>query len=187
VGDPVVHERRRQPHGQVRLLPKLQRRSGEKVGGGTLFGSPFTFWQHGQCGRWVSSAFPHQARHVDDLAFLRAMNTDNRIHGLSSYMLNTGFALAGYPCMGSWVSFGLGRLSENLSAFVVLPDIGVFQPSTQALWQATQCFLTNGSTCVPNRSGANGSAAAERLPQSGSATSRKIQRIVRPLKKSTAT
>ncbi len=102
--------------------PELQRRSGEKVGGGTLFGSPFTFKQHGQCGRWVSSAFPHQARYVDDLAFLRAMHTDNSVHGLSSYMMNTGFALAGYPCMGSWVSFGLGRLSENLPAFVVLPD-----------------------------------------------------------------
>ena len=91
--------------------PELQRRSGEKVGGGTLFGSPFTFKQHGQCGRWVSSAFPHQARHVDDLAFLRAMHTDNSVHGLSSYMMNTGFALAGYPCTGAWVSFGLGRLS----------------------------------------------------------------------------
>lgn len=102
--------------------PELQRRHGANVGGGPLMKSPFEFKQHGQSGRWVSSVFPHQARHVDDLGFLMAMHTDNSVHGLSSYMMNTGFALAGFPCLGAWVSFGLGRLSENLPAFVVLPD-----------------------------------------------------------------
>lgn len=98
--------------------PELHRRHGERG----LMKSPFEFTQHGQSGKWVSSAFPHQAQHVDDLAFLMAMHTDNSVHGLSSYMMNTGFALAGFPCLGAWTSFGLGRLSDNLPAFVVLPD-----------------------------------------------------------------
>lgn len=87
-----------------------------------MLSSPFAFRQHGRSGHWVSSVFPHQARFVDDLCFLHAMHTDNSVHGLSSYMMNTGFARAGYPCLGSWVSYGMGRLSDNLPSFVVLPD-----------------------------------------------------------------
>ena len=102
--------------------PELQKRHGEKVGGGSLMKSPFEFRQHGQCGRWVSNVFSHQAKYVDDMTFLLAMHTDNSVHGNSSYMMNTGFVRAGYPCLGAWVSFGLGQISENLPAFVVLPD-----------------------------------------------------------------
>jgi hypothetical protein len=102
--------------------PELHRRHGMKHSGGTLMKSPFAFRQYGDCGRWVSDIFSHQARHVDDLTFLHAMHTDNSTHGTSSYMMNTGFGRAGAPCLGAWVSYGLGQLSENLPAFVVLPD-----------------------------------------------------------------
>ena len=37
-------------------------------------------------------------------------------------MMNTGFLLPGFPCLGAWVSYGLGRLTDNLPTFVVLPD-----------------------------------------------------------------
>jgi hypothetical protein len=84
--------------------------------------SPFPFAQHGSSGRWVSSVFPHVARHVDDLAFLMAMASKTNVHGPASYMMNTGFLLPGFPCLGSWVSYGLGALSDNLPTFVVLPD-----------------------------------------------------------------
>ncbi|MEY2600338.1 MAG: hypothetical protein RLZZ142_2597, partial [Verrucomicrobiota bacterium] len=102
--------------------PELQRRAGQKDDGKNLFASPFAFAQHGQCGRWISSVFPHHAREVDKMTFLLGMHTDNNIHGTSSYMMNTGFMRAGFPCLGAWVSYGLGQLSENLPAFVVLPD-----------------------------------------------------------------
>src|SRR5579884_1269536 len=59
---------------------------------------------------------------VDDLAFLMAMASKTNVHGPASYMQNTGFVLPGFPCMGAWISYGLGRLSDNLPAFVVLPD-----------------------------------------------------------------
>jgi hypothetical protein len=83
---------------------------------------PFPFKQHGGCGRWVSSVFPHLANHVDDLAFLLGLASKTNVHGPASYLLNTGFVLPGFPCLGAWVSYGLGRLSDNLPTFVVLPD-----------------------------------------------------------------
>lgn len=84
--------------------------------------SPFEFKQHGHSGRWVSSVFPHLATCVDELAFLMSMASKTNVHGPASYMQNTGFVLPGFPCMGAWVSYGLGSLSENLPTFVVLPD-----------------------------------------------------------------
>jgi hypothetical protein len=89
---------------------------------GNVLRSPFQFHRHGQCGRWVSDVFPHLARHVDDLAFLMAVRSRTNVHGPASYLLNTGFTLPGFPCLGAWISYGLGRLGDNLPTFVVLPD-----------------------------------------------------------------
>ena len=115
--------------------PALEKRHGEPFDPGTgekpeavtsapgkLMKSPFPFKQHGQSGRWVSSIFPHLAGCVDDLAFLMAVASKSNVHGPASYMMNTGFTLPGFPCLGAWLSYGLGKLSDNLPAFVVLPD-----------------------------------------------------------------
>ncbi|MCI0639000.1 MAG: DUF1501 domain-containing protein [Gemmataceae bacterium] len=89
---------------------------------GNVLRNPFPFRQHGQCGRWVSSVFPQLARRVDDIAFLLAVASKTNVHGPASYMMNTGFLLPGFPCMGAWLSYGLGSLSDNLPTFVVIPD-----------------------------------------------------------------
>jgi hypothetical protein len=89
---------------------------------GNLMKCPFPFRQFGESGRWVSSVFPETARCVDDLAFLMALASKTNVHGPASYMMNTGFLMPGFPSMGSWLSYGLGRLSDNLPTFVVLPD-----------------------------------------------------------------
>jgi len=89
---------------------------------GNLMKSPFPFRQHGQCGRWVSSVFPHLATQVDRMAFIMAVASKSNVHGPASYMMNTGFMLPGFPSMGAWLSYGLGRLTDNLPTFVVLPD-----------------------------------------------------------------
>jgi len=89
---------------------------------GNVMKPPFPFKQHGQCGRWVSSVFPHIAKHVDDIAFLMSVKSKTNVHGPASYLMNTGFTLPGFPCMGAWMSYGLGRLTDNLPTFVVLPD-----------------------------------------------------------------
>ncbi len=112
--------------------PELSKRHGEKVDfgikaaatstPGAVMKSPFAWKQHGQCGRWVSDVFPQVAQCVDDLAFLMAMASKTNVHGPASYMQNTGFVLPGFPCMGAWISYGLGALKDNLPTFVVLPD-----------------------------------------------------------------
>ncbi|MBI1373598.1 MAG: DUF1501 domain-containing protein [Phycisphaera sp.] len=102
--------------------------SGEKVesvtgsAGFKVLKSPFDFKRHGDCGRWVSSVLPHMAGIVDDLTFLTSMVTKSNVHGLASYMQNTGFVLPGFPCMGAWISYALGRINDNLPAFIVMPD-----------------------------------------------------------------
>jgi hypothetical protein len=112
--------------------PELIKRSGEKFDSGltatatgvpgNLMKCPWDWQQHGQSGRWVSGIFPHIATCVDDLAFLMAMSSKTNVHGPGVYMQNTGFVTPGFPCMGAWISYALGGLSDNLPAFVVLPD-----------------------------------------------------------------
>src|SRR5262245_25933646 len=115
--------------------PELERRhgkpfdpgTGEKVEGvtsvpGHVMKSPFPFKQHGECGRWVSSVFPNLGECVDEMAFLMAVASRSNVHGPASYLMNTGFLLPGFPCLGAWLSYGLGKLSDNLPTFVVLPD-----------------------------------------------------------------
>lgn len=89
---------------------------------GKLLRPMFDFKQHGQSGRWVSALLPHLAGCVDDLAFCMAMSSRTNVHGPGSYLMNTGFLLPGFPCLGSWVSYALGRLTDNLPTFVALPD-----------------------------------------------------------------
>ncbi len=113
--------------------PTLDRRHGETFDPGShveaptsapgkLMKCPFPFRQHGESGRWVSSVFPHLAGRVDEIAFLMAVASRSNVHGPASYLMNTGFLLPGFPCLGSWVSYGLGSMTDNLPTFVVLPD-----------------------------------------------------------------
>ena len=113
--------------------PELDRLHGKKLGPseklegltsipGPIMKSPFKFKQHGESGRWVSEVFPHQAKWVDEMAFLMAMTSKTNVHGPATYMMNSGFILPGFPCLGAWTSYALGSLVDNLPTFVVLPD-----------------------------------------------------------------
>ena len=107
-------------HGQ--LLGPKEKPEGFTAPAGAIMKSPFAFARHGQSGRWVSSVFPEQAKLVDEMAFLMAMTTKTNVHGPGTYMMNSGFLLPGFPCLGAWVSYALGNLSDDLPTFVVLPD-----------------------------------------------------------------
>lgn len=107
-------------HGQM-LGPK-EKPDGFVAPAGAIMKSPFAFKQYGQSGRWVSEVFPEQAKLVDEMAFLMAMTTKTNVHGPGTYMMNSGFLLPGFPCMGSWISYALGNIVDNLPCFVVLPD-----------------------------------------------------------------
>ncbi|MCE2795934.1 MAG: DUF1501 domain-containing protein [Planctomyces sp.] len=113
--------------------PELERLHGQMIGpkdkpegftapAGAVMKSPFKFAQYGDTGRWVSELFPQQAKVIDEPAFLMAMTGRTNVHGPASYLACSGFTLPGFPCFGAWVSYGLGSLSDNMPAFVVLPD-----------------------------------------------------------------
>ncbi|HVY71799.1 MAG TPA: DUF1501 domain-containing protein, partial [Verrucomicrobiae bacterium] len=89
---------------------------------GRLQASPFAFAQHGQSGKWVSDLLPHIAGCVDDLTFIHSMSSKSSNHTPATFFMNTGFTMNGFPCLGSWLSYGLGSENQNLPAFVVLPD-----------------------------------------------------------------
>ena len=89
-----------------------------------LLGSPFRFSKHGESGLEFSEVLPSIARHADDIAVIRSMFTEHRNHEQAIWMANTGLIVSGRPNIGSWVAYGLGAESQNLPAYVSLPDPG---------------------------------------------------------------
>jgi hypothetical protein len=103
--------------------------------------SIFKFAQHGKSGAFVSELLPYTARMVDDIAIVRSMHTEAINHEPAITFFQTGFMIAGRPCIGAWLSYGLGSMNENLPAFVVLqakhyhPKANV-QAISARLWSA---------------------------------------------------
>src|SRR6516164_7568405 len=89
---------------------------------GRIVSPKWRFQQYGQCGKWVSDLFPNLGTCVDDIVFLHAMHADSPLHGSAMLMMNSGRILGGHPCLGSWVTYGLGSVNENLPGFVVMLD-----------------------------------------------------------------
>ncbi|MEQ9379691.1 MAG: DUF1501 domain-containing protein [Pirellulales bacterium] len=89
---------------------------------GRVVGPKWKFNQYGECGKWVSDLFPHLATCVDDIAFIHSMYAESPIHGSAMLMMNSGRILSGHPCLGSWATYGLGSVNENLPGFVVMLD-----------------------------------------------------------------
>ncbi len=112
--------------------PMLKQRAGETIPGKTIIPSQGTpgglmpglwdFKKYGQCGMDVSDLFPHVAQRVDDIAFIRSMQTISNDHAPALYQMNTGSIQTGYPSVGSWVTYGMGTENQSLPAFVVFTD-----------------------------------------------------------------
>ncbi len=102
--------------------------------------SKFRFARHGQCGMWVTELLPYTARMVDDMCFIRSMNTEAINHEPAITYMQTGNQVTGRPCLGAWASYGLGSLNQNLPTFVVLVARPTNQEQVQAisarLWQS---------------------------------------------------
>jgi len=96
--------------------------------------SLFNFAQHGKSGAWVSDLMPHTARVVDDLCFIKSMNTEQINHDPAVTFCQTGFQLAGRPSIGSWLAYGLGSENKELPAFVVMISQGSGNMSDQPLY-----------------------------------------------------
>jgi len=111
-------------HGQP--VPKSIREQPDRVGGvfqhcrDELMAGPWRWQQHGQTGQWVSELLPHTARHIDRLCQIRSMVSESSNHAPATYLLNTGAILGGKPSLGSWITYGLGSLNQNLPGYVLL-------------------------------------------------------------------
>ncbi|MBI3878716.1 MAG: DUF1501 domain-containing protein [Verrucomicrobia bacterium] len=96
--------------------------------------SIFKFAQHGKSGAWLSELMPHLATTVDDLCFIKSMHTEAINHDPAITFFQTGRQLAGFPSMGSWLSYGLGSECKDLPAYVVLTSFGTGRKDDQPLY-----------------------------------------------------
>jgi hypothetical protein len=87
-----------------------------------VLGSPWKFAKRGRCGTEVSVLLPYLARIIDDVTVVRSMHTGVNNHVQGIHALNTGRNVSGHPVLGSWLCYGLGSESQELPAFVALPD-----------------------------------------------------------------
>jgi hypothetical protein len=85
-----------------------------------VLGPRFKFAKHGKCGAELSEMLPHLAKVVDDICIVKSVHTDQFNHAPAQIFFNTGFAQPGRPSLGSWVLYGLGSLTRDLPAFVVM-------------------------------------------------------------------
>ena len=127
--------------------PELIKRNGQKFdlgagvqlfqsAPGNCLKSPWDWKAYGQSGKYMSDLVPHLASCVDEMCFFHSMVSKSNVHGPATFMQNTGFVLPGYPSMGAWTTYGLGSLSNDLPAFVVLPDSRGFAPNGPSNWSA---------------------------------------------------
>ncbi len=113
-----------------------------------LLGTPRTFAKYGQGGVQLSDAVPNLHGVADELCVINSMFTEQFNHAPAELLLYTGSARPGRPCLGSWLTYGLGSENENLPGFVVLISSGV-QPNggknsfgsgfLPAVYQGVQC------------------------------------------------
>ena len=87
-----------------------------------ILGTKRTFRQLGKNGTWISDLFPHQSEIVDDICVIKSMYGDMVVHSAAQYQMMTGRVIPGFPAMGSWITYGLGSVAQNLPAYVVMPD-----------------------------------------------------------------
>jgi len=113
--------------------PALEKHHGKPLSGtekpdvffgkiGQLRKGDWAFKQRGESGLWISDLFPHIAECADELAVIRSMFAETSNHTPATFQENTGFRLNGFPVFGAWMSYGLGSETDNLPAYVVIPD-----------------------------------------------------------------
>lgn len=89
---------------------------------GLLRKSDWEFRQRGESGLWISDLFPHLANLADDLTVINSMFAETSNHTPGTFQANTGFRLNGFPTLGAWLSYGMGSETDDLPAYVVIPD-----------------------------------------------------------------
>lgn len=108
--------------------PELEKADGKKTGTGgglsnqqrVLLKPQWTFRPGGRCGTLVSDLFPNLRECMDDIAVIRSMNGNDNEHYNATLGMHTGSFFFSRPSIGSWVSYGLGTMNNNLPSFIAL-------------------------------------------------------------------
>ena len=118
-------------------------------------GSLYDFKQYGESRAWVSSLMPNVSKIVDELCFVKSMHTEAINHDPAITFFQTGSQQPGRPSIGSWMSYGLGSLNNNLPSFIVLLSTGNGKPQPQLLYSRLwgNGFLSSLHQGVQFRSG----------------------------------
>ena len=115
-------EKRRKEDLSGYLKAQGQRLTGMTSGQAAFPVAPsiFKFAQHGESGTWVSELLPWIAKMSDDICVIKSMHTDAINHEPANQLVYTGSMQSGKASLGSWLSYGLGSMNEELPSFVVL-------------------------------------------------------------------
>jgi uncharacterized protein (DUF1501 family) len=100
--------------------PELQKNDGKKADNGLLLASPFKFPKFGKSGLEISEVWSQLGQHADDMAIINSMQTPIPDHNIASKFMNTGSAQLSKPSVGSWLTYGLGSVNQNMPAFISL-------------------------------------------------------------------
>ncbi|MSR56425.1 MAG: DUF1501 domain-containing protein [Planctomycetaceae bacterium] len=109
----------------------------------------FKFARHGQSGAEICEALPHLAEIVDEIAIIKSVHTDQFNHAPAQLLMSTGAPQPGRPCMGAWVTYGLGAATDSLPSFVVLSS---FKGTSGGASNWSNGFLPSLYQGVPFRS-----------------------------------
>ena len=127
--------------------PELVKRHGKSLGAketpdiffgqvGLLRKPDWEFKPRGKSGLEVSELFPHIAGQADKLTVIRSMVADSANHTPALYLQNSGFQFSGFPSVGAWASYGLGCETDDLPAYVVLPDPRGLPNGGASIWSS---------------------------------------------------
>jgi hypothetical protein len=139
--------------------PMLDKYDGQPMPGGSiltlrktgnLMKSPFKFEKHGKSGLEMSELWPHLGTVADDLCVVRSMWAEIPNHEPSITLMNTGANFIGRPSMGSWITYGLGTLNQNLPAYVVLTPTDPLTVGSP-LWSSAFLPAVHQGTLVHNQ------------------------------------
>ncbi len=141
-----------------------------------MAGSYFNFSQRGQSGTWISEALPYIGEIADEICVIKSVHTEAINHGPATSYLQTGHQQPGRPSIGSWLSYGLGSLNDNLPTFCVLLSRGSGRPNAQPLYARLwgNGFLPSMHQGVQFRSGADPVLYLNDLPGITKQTRRKM-------------
>ena len=105
-------------------------------GSGPWMKSPWKFKSYGESGKSLSEVVAPLGACVDDMAFVHNLVGKTGVHSQATFLQVTGFQRPGFPGMGSWISYGLGSMNENLPTFVVMPDRRGFASNGTKNWSS---------------------------------------------------